>query len=257
MPLSRISSSANLIGHPFIILESVDSTNNYAMGLVNEGRVSEGAVFLARRQTAGKGQRGKHWLSTGSLNLTLSVVLQPVMLHPADQFLLSAAISLGVCDFLMQYADPHKCRIKWSNDIYWGDRKAGGILIENAIRGNIWNFAVVGIGLNVNQVRFPKSLPNPVSLKAITGKSWDILSLALPLCSALEARYLQLQAGFPGKILEEYTNRLFLLNTPAHFKTGAVSLKGIIRGIKADGKILVQAGDSIRDFGFGELELIG
>lgn len=256
MPDLQNEPSASLIGNPFIILESVESTNNYAMARINAGQVREGTVYLARKQTAGKGQRGKSWLSADQLNITLSVVLQPVMIHPSAQFLLSAAVSLGTCDLLMQYADPGKCRIKWSNDIFWNDRKAGGILIENTIRGNQWSYAVAGIGLNINQVLFPEELPNPVSLKAITGKHLDILTVARELCTCLEIRYNQLRLGLYGEILEEYAGRLYLLNRPARFKTGTLILDGVIKGVSPDGKLKLETGNMLREFDFGELELL-
>lgn len=244
------------IGQPLIILDSVDSTNNYAMGQVNEGVVKEGTVYFARLQRMGKGQRGKNWVSATGLNITLSIVLQPFMLNPGDQFMLSAAVALGASDFLMRYADPTECSIKWSNDIYWRDRKAGGILIENVIRGHVWNYAVVGIGLNINQVRFPSSLPNPVSLKLITGKSWDPIQLAAELCKTVEQRYRELVEGQSVRILNQYTRRLLRLNTLSGFKTKGEKLEGIIRCVKGDGKLLLETGGSIREFDFGELEFL-
>ncbi|MGI9137851.1 MAG: biotin--[acetyl-CoA-carboxylase] ligase, partial [Sediminibacterium sp.] len=94
------------------------------------------------------------------------------------------AVALGAQAFFMVYAGD-ETKIKKPNDIYWRDRKAGGILIENIVRGNIWTWAVIGIGVNINQTQFSNDAGNPVSLKQITGKNWDVKSLQKKLSSAL------------------------------------------------------------------------
>src|SRR5688572_2022740 len=172
--------SFNPIGQPFTILSSVDSTNNYAMARVQAGLAQHGAAWFAHEQTAGKGQRNKHWLTNPSENILLSVVLQPFTLTASEQFLLSASVALACCDFYKNYAG-EETSIKWPNDLYWRDRKAGGILIENNFRGSEWVFAIAGIGININQTSFDPALPNPVSLKQITGKNFNVIQLAREL----------------------------------------------------------------------------
>src|SRR5258708_3284634 len=161
-----LSKNSNLlpIGHSFIELQSVDSTNNYAMARAAAGDAAHGTLFFAYEQWAGKGQRGRTWTSIPGENIILSAVLEPVALPASQAFLLSACVALACHDLFSQYAGPEQPLIKWPNDLYWRDRKAGGILIENSFKGNQWTLAIAGMGININQVVFPATARNPVSL---------------------------------------------------------------------------------------------
>src|SRR5476651_129681 len=178
------------IGNPFIELTEVESTNIYAMEQVQANMAAHGTVFFAFSQTAGKGRQGRNWVADPGMNITLSAVLDCSALSLTQLFELSLLVSMACHDFFCVYA-PEETTIKWPNDLYWRDRKAGGILIENIIRGDNWLWAIVGIGINLNQVSFPDSLKNPVSLKQITGKNFDAVVLAKELCACLETRYLE------------------------------------------------------------------
>src|SRR5258708_4783032 len=165
------------IGHTFIELQSVDSTNNYATAQVHAGLASHGTVFSAYEQYAGKGRRGKSWASAPGENLIISIVVQPYFLSGTQQFLLSSCIAVACHDFLRKYTTG-ETSIKWPNDLYWRDRKAGGILIENIFRGDQWMLAIAGTGINVNQVLFPETARNPGWLKTLTGHDFDVVRLA-------------------------------------------------------------------------------
>lgn len=205
-------------GSPFIELQTIDSTNKHAMGLINAGLASPGTAVFAHEQIAGKGQRGRVWDTEKGKNLILSVIIQPGALgttpgqgapSPATLFPLSASVALGATDFLENFTRGD-LSIKWPNDLYWRDRKAGGILIENVIRpGQGWTWSVVGIGININQTEFSADLPNPVSLKQITGRELDPVSLAKDLCDKLFIRYQQLQSLGADRIMEEYNACLY------------------------------------------------
>ena len=123
-------SSSNRIGSPFIELPTVDSTNNYAMGLVHAGMAQHGTAVFTHDQTKGRGQRSKNWNSEAKSNIAISVIIEPKELSPSQAFMLSKAIAVGTLYFFDSYAQTD-VKIKWPNDIYWRDRKAGGILIEN------------------------------------------------------------------------------------------------------------------------------
>jgi BirA family transcriptional regulator, biotin operon repressor / biotin---[acetyl-CoA-carboxylase] ligase len=129
------------------------------MAKVHAGLASHGTVFFAHEQSAGKGQRGKTWITEAGANIIMSIVLQPDLLEIKHQFALSACIAVCLHDFFQKYSG-NDCRIKWPNDLYWRDRKTGGILIENVILGTAWKYAIVGIGININQVAFPQYLTN-------------------------------------------------------------------------------------------------
>ncbi|UYQ93056.1 biotin--[acetyl-CoA-carboxylase] ligase [Chitinophaga horti] len=244
-----------MIGKYFNVLDSTDSTNNYAMARLNEGPVAEGTAWFAMEQTAGKGQRGKAWHSPPGENILLSTALQPA-LPLTEQFMLSVAVALGACDFFAAYAGD-ETSIKWSNDIYWRDRKAAGILIENILRGSIWQYAIVGIGVNINAARFPEQLVNPVSLRQITGREWDAIELAKDLCQHLDRRYRQLVPGRFEELLEAYKSRLFRFNTPAFYRKDGELFQATIRDVLPDGKLQLEkeSGDRM-DAGFGEIEFV-
>ena len=167
-----------------IILEKVDSTNNYAMALVQKGEARSGEGIFAKEQINGKGRRGKEWESQRDKNIILTITAQMQWLPVQQQFQLSIAVALGCLDFFTKYIKEN-IKIKWPNDIFINDRKAGGILIENVVKGNLWQWAVIGIGLNINQQNFDKEI-KAISLKQITGLEYDVIELANELH---EARY--------------------------------------------------------------------
>jgi len=183
------------LGEPFIELATIDSTNIYAMDLVHKGLALSGSCYTADFQTAGKGQHGRVWESEKGQNLLSSYVLELKQLKtgkiwtPADQIGFSAAIALGARAFFAAFAG-EQTKIKKPNDIYYSDRKAGGILIENLVRGKDWTWTVIGIGMNINQSSFSTASANqiavnPISLQEITNLSWDLKKLQKHLSEAL------------------------------------------------------------------------
>jgi BirA family biotin operon repressor/biotin-[acetyl-CoA-carboxylase] ligase len=178
------------IGAPLIELPSIDSTNIYAMEQIKAGKAISGSCYNTPFQTHGKGQHGRVWESEKGQNLLCSYVLELKSLNPAknwgpeDQKGLSAAVAIGAKAFFGAHAGDETL-IKLPNDIYWRDRKAGGILIENSLRGSEWTWAVIGIGFNINQTSFSLDAPNPVSLRQITGRQWEIARLQTELSKAL------------------------------------------------------------------------
>jgi len=179
-----------ILGAPLIELSTIDSTNIYAMAQIKDGLAESGSCFRADFQTQGKGQHGRVWESSKGQNILCSYILELKKLDalkkwtPTDQIGFSAAIALGIRAFFDAHTNGDT-KIKRPNDIYWRDRKAGGILIENLLKGKEWTWAVIGIGININQTVFSPEAPNPVSLKQITGRDWDILSLQETLSKAL------------------------------------------------------------------------
>ena len=128
-----------MIGEPFIILPTIDSTNNYAKGLIRDGLAKLGTVVFAEEQTQGRGQKNNQWHGEQGVNIMMSVILDTTWLSINEQFQLSCATAVACSDFFSKYAGDETC-IKWPNDLYWRDRKAGGILIENLVRGTEWTW---------------------------------------------------------------------------------------------------------------------
>jgi len=240
------------IGQPFMELAVVESTNIYAMDLLQANLAGHGTAVFAHQQTAGKGQRGKRWTGEPGLNIALSVIVDCSFLTITRQFPLSSMAALACHDFFSRHAGD-ETRIKWPNDLYWRDRKAGGILIENLVRGNKWQWAVAGIGINLNQVAFPGSLKNAVSLKQITGKNFDPVVLAKQFCECLEARYQQLKKGKVKEMLAAYNSHLYKRGEEVKLKSGPIAFSATVKEVSATGELLVLNGLK-ESFRFGEIE---
>jgi BirA family biotin operon repressor/biotin-[acetyl-CoA-carboxylase] ligase len=223
------------------------------MAQLQHGDAQHGTVWFAHHQTAGKGQRGRQWHAQPGQNITMSVALNTNSLAVSAQFYLSAAIALAAYDVFSKYAGSESC-VKWPNDIYWNDRKAGGILIENMVRGNKWQWAVAGIGLNVNQTAFDENAGRAVSLRQITGKHFDVLLLANELCHAIGKRFDELMAD-KAKILAGYNAVLYKRNSAVKLRKQNVVFEAIINEVMPDGRLSVNAaaGDL---FAFGEVEWV-
>jgi BirA family transcriptional regulator, biotin operon repressor / biotin---[acetyl-CoA-carboxylase] ligase len=245
--------SALSIGNPFTELAEVDSTNNYAMAQALQGTANHGHAWFAWRQTAGKGSRGKSWNAADGQNIILSVLLSPFPLVSAYSFYLSAAVALAVYDFFKSFAG-EETTIKWPNDIYWRDRKAAGVLIENNMRGNAWQWAVAGMGVNINQTEFGNALTNPVSLKQITGKTYDIIAMAKTLCECLQVRYQQLQQH-KESILEDYNAALYKKDETVKLKKSNAVFSCVIKKVNAFGQLQI-ADAPLSQVEFGEVEWV-
>jgi BirA family biotin operon repressor/biotin-[acetyl-CoA-carboxylase] ligase len=208
----------NILGEPLIELPLVDSTNIYAMAQIKDGLAKSGSCYRADFQTHGKGQHGRVWESTKGQNLLCTYILELKQLDslkkwsPTHQIGFSAAIALGIRSFFDGHTNGDT-KIKRPNDIYWRDRKAGGILIENLVRGTEWTWSVVGIGININQTVFSPDAPNPVSLKQITGRDWEILSLQESLTKSLNATILEWQSNGDEKTMQQFDQHIIEFNS--------------------------------------------
>lgn len=222
------------------------------MAAIQQGTATHGMAWFAKEQTAGKGQRGKSWESQAGKNIAMSIVLQPALTQLHPPFHLSALAALSCLEFVKSYTGD-ETTIKWPNDIYWRDRKAGGILIENVIRGNKWKWAVVGIGINVNQTAFEKFLVNAVSLKQVTGKEHDPVALGKALYKLIMTN---IQAAYPASdVIEKYNENLFMKNKAVWLKKEGARFETVIKEVSASGQLITV--DAIeRAFDFGEVEWI-
>ena len=239
------------------------------MGLVQrnqlpegQGEAQHGMSIFAQEQTGGKGQRGKNWVSQKGANIALSILLNPYPLRVQDQFHLSVCVAVSVYEFFSNYAGD-ETKIKWPNDLYWRDRKAGGILIENAVGSSefrvqsqesaVWKWAVVGIGININQTVFPADLPNPVSLKQITNKNFEPVVLAKEICSVLEKNYQLLIAGKFAQLFCHYQIHLYKKDKTVKLKKDNRVFETTIKGVSDTGQLITQHSIEER-FNFGEVE---
>jgi BirA family biotin operon repressor/biotin-[acetyl-CoA-carboxylase] ligase len=244
-----------IIGSKFIFREETGSTNMDAASLILSENASEGTIIHAGFQSAGRGQKGNIWESERGKNLLFSIILFPTSVSPAGQFIISMVISLGISDYLKTMIN--NVKIKWPNDVFAGNDKIAGILIENSIAGDSIVSSVAGIGLNVNQGRFPDFVPGAVSLRILTGNEYDLLQCLKELSVFLDKRYKQLIAGKDNEIKEEYISSLFRLNEHIHFRSSGSEFKGRIVSVNESGCLMVETENGkIRDFAFREIEFI-
>ncbi len=233
------NSNTLFIGKVLLDFPSLASTNQYAQDLLAEGRPEEGTVISTRRQTQGKGQAGTAWESAPLQNITLSVILYPAFLEAQSHFALNQAVALAVHDLVASHVSG-PVYIKWPNDIYIGDGKTAGILIQTAMKGARFQYCIAGIGINVNQTDFPPNLPNPASMAIAEGSAFDLDALCNSLFLHLETRYRQLRNGASEHIREEYLKRLYRKDMPATFlRRDGRAFDGRITGVSRQGKLII------------------
>jgi BirA family biotin operon repressor/biotin-[acetyl-CoA-carboxylase] ligase len=261
-------------GKVYYRFDELPSTNDYARDLLAKSRPAEGTVVRADSQSAGRGQFGSKWMTEPGVNLTLSVILYPNWLKITDQFRLSEAVALALLDTVNRlpstvnrqpstvYRLPSTVyrlpsTIKWPNDIYLGDRKTAGILIQNTLTGNHLETSIIGIGLNVNQTAFPPEIPNATSLALATGRTFDLEAVADTLFECLERRYLQLKAGQTEVLRAEYREHLLGLGVLRNFARPDGSVfSGIIQGVQEDGRLEILGSNGLELFDVKAIQML-
>jgi BirA family biotin operon repressor/biotin-[acetyl-CoA-carboxylase] ligase len=166
----------------YLFLDTVDSTNSYAARKNTE--LADMTFVYTRCQTGGRGQRGNGWESKPGENLTFSLFIRHSNFPPIAQFSISECVALAIVDVLNKYGV--KASVKWPNDIYVGDKKICGILIEHSVTGNSLDYSIIGAGINLNQDTFESDAPNPISIYNITGKSVDLNQFRTDIAKRLE-----------------------------------------------------------------------
>ncbi len=228
------------IGRQRFTLDETASTNTFALDLLHNGKLKEGALVVTHKQTQGRGQQKNSWESEPGKNLTLSIVLFPAFLAVSDQFALARITSLAVAAMAEELLKDSgiQIKIKWPNDIYAGNKKIAGILIENVLRDHTIGATVVGIGLNINQLSF-QSAPQAISLATLAGKEFDLTYCEEMLCGYLEAFYLKLRAGKQQTIETDYHNKLYRLNELHGFISEGELFQAKITGVSDQGKLKI------------------
>ncbi|MBK8518597.1 MAG: biotin--[acetyl-CoA-carboxylase] ligase [Saprospiraceae bacterium] len=239
-----------------IYLEETISTNTYALDLLSKTNPPEGTCIITDFQTAGRGQIGRYWHSEAEKNLLVTYIFYPHTLKVKDQFYLNIISGLAMRDVAAHWIG--NVKIKWPNDIYSGDKKLAGILVQNVLRGDFIKSTIIGVGINVNQQDFPPDIPNPISIALIKGFDIDV-ELVLRLLSArLEYYYLRLKANRIKILKDEYLNSLYRFNEWAQFSdSDNDTFKGKIAGIDQAGKLILQTETKgLKSFGFREVSYV-
>ena len=226
-------------------INETDSTNRW-LKENGEGEM----VVVAGYQTAGKGCGTNSWESERGKNLTFSMLIHPEDIPANRQFHITEAVSVALCETLEAYIY-NKVEIKWPNDIYVGDKKICGVLIENRLQGAEIKDSIIGIGLNVNQRVFKSDAPNPVSLWQLLGHEVDRDELLQRFLSCLKVVSLGENTGF------SYRNRLFRRGKTAVYAAGTDRFKAELVDVKPDGHlVLVDERGQRRTFAFKEVQFI-
>lgn len=239
-----------------IHMQETDSTNRYLREYVPE-EGEDITVALTEYQYAGKGQGSNKWESERGQNLLFSILVHPDGMRADGQFVISMAVSTVIRDALASLTD-EEITVKWPNDIYAGDKKICGILIENRIVGNMIKDCIIGIGINVNQTCFASDAPNPVSLKTLCGREQDrerILSDIIDrLCVALKGMG---NVGCAESIRREYKMHLFRREGYHWYSDRYGSFEAEIHDVEDDGHLLLRdRGGEIRQYAFKEVKAI-
>lgn len=240
-----------------VVLPEVDSTNSWLAR--NAASIAETTLVAAREQTAGRGQRGNTWEAEPGANLTFSVLWRPASFDPARQFAISEAFALAIADTL---ADLYgiEARVKWPNDIYVGDRKLCGILIEHAVIGRRIERTIAGAGININQTVFRSPAPNPVSVAQITGRKHPLPEALEAVAAAIDRRFAAIEAEDQREALHtEFMSRMWRADgRPYPFREpGGEPFDAVIEGVEPDGILLLRdTAGRLRRYAFKQAEFL-
>jgi len=239
--------------------ETIDSTNSEAVRQFKE--CDDFTVFASGYQTSGRGQKGTRWESEQGKNLTFSVVLKSEGIKAENQFVVSQIITIGIKRYLKSKGI--EAKIKWPNDIYVGDKKICGILIEHFLSGDTLSGSVVGVGLNVNQDKFSSDAPNPVSMKNILGKEFSLEEELQSLVGHFHEIYFPfinfLSNATINRLDNEYSDSLYRLNEFHKYQEtpGGEMIMARITGIDHNACLLLEKEDgTVKRYHFKEVKYI-
>lgn len=238
-----------------ILLDEADSTNTYLAGRCEREALPELTCIYTAYQSAGRGQRENFWESEAGANLLFSFVVFPTFLEARRQFLLSQITALALLEVLSQYAEG--ITIKWPNDIYWNDKKLCGTLIENDLTGIHISRSISGTGVNLNQMKFTSDAPNPVSLRQITGQTYDQQEILAQLMERITLYYGLLKENDTETITSRYKANLYRKEGFYPYRDADGEFRARICDIEPTGKLILEdeAGRQ-RGYMFKEVEFI-
>ena len=220
--------------------KTLESTNQYLQNLLNEGIDIVDNIVVTDYQTSGRGQGKNVWESEDGKNLLFSIALDMSFLKAENQFLLTQIVSVTMINVLKKYLPEESLSIKWPNDIYFNDKKIAGILIKNEIRGMMMGTSIIGIGLNVNQTSFNEDLPNPISMKMITGNDFELEELLSAISYQLSTVNGQQQIFNFQFSTFNYTNKLYRYKQWALYEHEGQVKEMMITGYDQFGRLILK-----------------
>lgn len=241
-----------------LYVDQVDSTNLEAMRLIREVAVTIPAVIVAGEQLSGRGHGNSSWESEAKKNLCLSLIIKPEFIKASEQFLLTKITSLAVMKLVSKYIPAESIRIKWPNDLYAGDKKMAGMLIQNVVKGHLLDHCIIGVGLNVNQQTFVSDAPNPVSIIHYHAEELNLESLLDEFLHIFSYYYDAAHSKMMQQRLHDaYLKALYRYNEWSDFEKEGSVFRGLITDVDPFGQLLVQLKDgSQRKYGFKEITFV-
>ncbi len=238
-------------------LDVVDSTNRYLRDEADNLWVSgkEIVAVSAAHQTAGRGQRGNVWQSNSGENLLMSILVRPgCTLEVANQFLLSQAIAVSLHAAMKCHGI--ETRLKWPNDIYAGNCKLAGILVELDYSGAFVEQAIIGIGINVNQTEFLPMDRVPVSMKMLSGRDIPVDDVLRDVLSLFSYYYNEMRWGGKETIPAEYRELLLGFGEQREYIDSTGAFTAVIEGVEPTGHLLLRHTDGTQSrYAFKEIEM--
>ena len=237
-----------------IVLQETTSTNDFLKRMAST--LDSGTLIRAYNQTAGRGQKGNSWEAEPGKNITFSLLIKKPKVDVKEQFYISEAVSLAIVDALEKYA--YGFKIKWPNDIYYGDYKIGGILIENSLDSDGIDYTVIGVGVNINQQAFISGAPNPASLTRITGDFYEIGKITEEFGEMVE-RYCRFDGSREqlDALHKRYLKRLYRNDGMSHrfVLPDGTQFQALIKAVSPDGTLtlLNTADKTLHQYKFKEV----
>ncbi len=221
-------------------LKTTNSTNHQLKLMLRQQELPEGFLLRTDFQNAGRGQGSNCWESEKGKNLLFSLLLRPEHIPIGQQFIISQLVSLAILRALQHFlpSEAAAFSIKWPNDMYWNDRKIGGMLIENILHGSRMTATIIGVGLNINQTRFLSDAPNPISLRQLSGR----YHRRIPILNAIQHFLFQMYLEEdPAVIATEYARNLYrCAGYHSFFSEDKGFFDAAIVRVEADGRLVVK-----------------
>ncbi len=243
-----------VFGNKIYTFDSIDSTNNCAKAVAGIG-AAEGTVVITEEQTAGKGRLGRPWQANPNENLMFSLVLRPRV--SADSLnLLPLYVAVAVAQAI-EAVTGLNVDCKWPNDILYKGKKVAGILIEGSVKQNAVDYVVIGIGVNVNQVRFDGELSTKASsLRMEARKEIDRAVLFREILKGLESDYMSFQTSGFQSVVPQWLARSSMVNRTISISQQGNTISGVVKGLSADGGLVLQTNGAEKTVFAGDVTVL-
>lgn len=237
-----------------ITLDATTSTNDYLLSLNTERDL----CVVTDYQSAGKGMGTNVWESERGKNLLFSLLVHPLWLGIQKQYLMSMVQAVSLWEALSDYVEnPTLLTIKWPNDIYYKDCKLSGTRIDLNLQGMKIQDMVIGTGVNVNQLQFTGSAPNPVSLSQISGLTYSLSQILSSIIDAFERNYALLRSGAEQYIIRCYHEHLYRRVGMYRYRDIHGEFQAEMVGVASNGILTLRRADgTLSKYEFKELSIV-